>query len=58
MERGKTGSGRGSKNKIAPPLSDFIALGSKSTRDTSDSKRTNVNLSKSAAGSSTTSKIY
>lgn len=54
MERGKTGTGRGSKNKIAPHPSDFIALGTKSSRsDLPDTKRPGVNLQKPPASSST-----
>lgn len=54
MERGKTGTGRGSKNKIAPHPSDFIALGSKNSRgDLPDPKRPGVNLPKPPPSSST-----
>ncbi|OXU26086.1 hypothetical protein TSAR_012850 [Trichomalopsis sarcophagae] len=55
MERGKSGTGRGSKNKIAPHPSDFIALGSKSTSrsDAPDTKRPGVGLTKPGLSSST-----
>lgn len=57
MERGKSGTGRGSKNKIAPHPSDFIALGSKSSRgDVQDTKRPGVGHAKSSSSSSTSSK--
>lgn len=47
MDRGKTGGGRGGKNKIAPPPSDIFALGSKSTRnDPVELKRPGANLGK------------
>ncbi|XP_014218982.1 integrator complex subunit 1 [Copidosoma floridanum] len=52
MERGKTGGGRGSKNKIAPHPSDFIALGSKGSRtEVLDPKRPGV-LTKPGSSSS------
>jgi hypothetical protein len=58
MDRTKSGTGRGSKNKITPHPSDFIALGSKSTRgDVPDTKRPGVNLTKPGSSSSTTSNI-
>ncbi|XP_058800792.1 integrator complex subunit 1 isoform X2 [Phymastichus coffea] len=56
MERGKTGPGRGSKNKIAPLPSDFIALGSKGNRgDATDAKRPGVGVAKTTTTTSTTS---
>lgn len=58
MERGKSGTGRGSKNKIAPHPSDFIALGSKSSRgDVPDTKRPGVGLTKPGSSSTSTSKL-
>ncbi|KAJ8668061.1 hypothetical protein QAD02_009724 [Eretmocerus hayati] len=53
MERGKTGGGRG-KNKIAPHPSDFIALGTKNSRDVPDPKRPGPNLTKAPTVSSAT----
>ena len=58
MERGKGGTGRGSKNKIASHPSDFIALGSKSTRgDLPDPKRPGVGLAKPGSSITATSNI-
>lgn len=59
MERGKTGAGRGSKNKQVPLPSDFIALGSKSTRgDVADTKRPGGGLVKTTTTTTTTSNYH
>lgn len=56
MERGKTGTGRGTKNKIAQHPSDLFALGSKGGRnESSDSKRPGVIHGKSVPSSSSSS---
>ena len=53
MDRGKTGTGRGSKSKIAQHPSDLFALGSKSSRsESTDSKRPGVILGKSGPSNS------
>ncbi|XP_014230547.1 integrator complex subunit 1 [Trichogramma pretiosum] len=51
MDRGKAGTGRGSK-KITPHPSEFIVLGSKNTRDPIDNKRPNIVISKASSSSS------
>ena len=59
MERGKTGTGRGAKSKIAQHPADLFALGSKSSRsDNTDSKRPGVIHGKSGSSSSSSGKIY
>lgn len=59
MERGKTGTGRGTKNKIAQHPSDLFALGSKGGRnESSDSKRPGVIHGKSVPSSSSSSENF
>ncbi|KAG7214008.1 hypothetical protein KM043_001378 [Ampulex compressa] len=54
MDRGKTGIGRGAKNKIAQHPSDLFALGSKSSRgESSDTKRPGVIHSKPSGSAAT-----
>lgn len=59
MERGKTGTGRGAKSKIAQHPADLFALGAKSSRgEATDSKRPGVIHGKPGASSSTSGQAH
>lgn len=57
MDRGKTGTGRGAKSKIAQHPADLFALGSKNSRgETTDPKRPGVIHGKPGPSSSSSGK--
>ena len=58
MDRGKSGMTRGAKSKIAQHPADLFALGSKSSHDSSDSKRTNIIHNKAGTSSSSSKYLF